>query len=198
MTFLTLRPRRKTAPELFQRKTSEDSYSSNKSSPKTHRRTSSGWLSIDVPKSIGVDVNQMMTSNANEATATHSLNMCLSSSDSDTLFLPLHIDTSNDYSQERKSGGQAFGRGNDEREGRSMSAHELEDLIRQLSFSPSQETKRRTDTADTDTDTSSSSFDSSDYKHIMSPAGVGFKDEDYSYLRRCPSTPLMGLQYLPD
>ena len=193
MTFLTLRPRRKTAPELFQRQTSEDSYSSNKSS-KTHRRTSSGRLSISVPKIIGGDVGHM-SSHANEAAATQSLNMCWSSSDSDT-FLPLYVDTSNDYSQEGKSGGQAFGRGSDEREERSMSAHELEDLIRQLSFSPSQETKKRTDTAETDA--SLSSCDSSDYTHSMSPVGVEFKQEDYSYLRRCPSSPLMGLQYLPD
>mmetsp|Transcript_320 Transcript_320/g.396 ORF Transcript_320/g.396 Transcript_320/m.396 type:complete len:196 (+) Transcript_320:130-717(+) len=195
MTLLTLRPRRKAAPELFQRQTSEDSYSSNKSSSKTHRRTSSGRLSISVPKSIGVDISQM-SSTATEATSTHSLNMCWSSSDSDT-YLPLHVDINNDYSQERKSGGQALGRGSDEREGRSMSAHELEDLIRQLSFSPSQQTKKRTDTADTEA--SSSSFDSSDYKHtMMSPVGVEFEHEDYSYLRRCPSSPLMGLKYLPD
>ncbi len=189
MTFLTLRPRRKTEPELFQRQTSEDSYSSNKSSSKTHRRTSSGRLSISVPKITGGDVDHM-SSTAIEATATHSLNMCWSSSDSDT-FLPLYVDTGIDYSQESKSGGQG-----DEREERSMSAHELEDLIRQLSFSPSQETKKRTDTAETDA--SLSSFDSSEYTHSMSPVGVEFKQEDYSYLRRCPSSPLMGLQYLPD
>lgn len=195
MTLLTLRPRRKTAPELFQRRTSEDSYLSNKSPSKTHRRTSSGWLSVGVfSKSIGGDVSKMSSAAIN-ATAPDSLNMCWSSNGIDT-FIPLHVDTNNDYSQERKSGGQALGRGSGEREGRSMSAHELEDLIRQLSFSPSQQTKKRTDTADTDA--SSSSFDSSDYKHIMSSVGVELKHEEYSYLRRCPSSPLMGLKYLPD
>mmetsp|Transcript_6134 Transcript_6134/g.9567 ORF Transcript_6134/g.9567 Transcript_6134/m.9567 type:complete len:197 (-) Transcript_6134:138-728(-) len=196
MTLLTLRPRRKTA--LFQRQTSEDIYSSKNSPRKTHRRTPSGWLTISVSKSTEGDVSHMSSTANDDANATDALNMCWSSSGSDT-FLPLHyLDTNNDYSQERKSEGQALGRGSDERDGRSMSAHELEDLIRQLSFSPSQETKKRTNTADTDT-SSSSSYDSPDmhdYKQTMSPVGVEFKD--VGYLRRCPSSPLMGLKFLPD
>ncbi len=183
---------------LFQRQTSEDSYSSKTSPRKTHRRTPSGWLTIGVSKSTDGDVSQMSSTANDGAIATDSLNMSWSSSGSDT-FHPLHyLDTNNDYSQERKSGGQALGGDDDEREGRSMSAHELEDLIRQLSFSPSQETKKRSNTADTDT-SSSSSFDSPDmhdYKHTMSPVGVEFKD--VGYLRRCPSSPLMGLKFLPD
>eukprot|EP00985_Skeletonema_marinoi_P001699 scaffold686_cov245-Skeletonema_marinoi.AAC.10 len=71
-----------------------------------------------------------------------------------------------------------------------MPAIELEDLIRQLSFSPSQQTKKRTDTADT---VGSSSYDSFDahYEHTTNPVGLEFKDSEY--LSRCSSeTSLIG------
>ncbi|KAL7499302.1 hypothetical protein ACHAWT_006923 [Skeletonema menzelii] len=177
----SLRQRRK-APEL-ERQSSAESCSSNSSS-KTHRRIpSSGWFSIGFSKIIGGDES----SAANDATTTDPLNnLCWISSCCDT-FLPLHVDTT-DYSPERKSRRrQSIGGGSDEGEERSLSPHEIEDLIRQLSFSPSRKTEKRNDTADAVT--SFSSIDSSDthYTHTM------------RYLRRrSSSSPLMGLQFLPD
>eukprot|EP00986_Skeletonema_menzelii_P016006 scaffold13279_cov155-Skeletonema_menzelii.AAC.1 len=169
----SLRQRRK-APEL-ERQSSAESSSSNSSS-KTHRRIpSSGWFSIGFSKIIGGDVS----SAANDATTDPLNNLCWSSSCCDT-FLPLHVDTT-DYLPERKSRRrQSIGGGSDEGGERSLSPHEIEDLIRQLSFSPSRKTEKRNDTADAVT--SFSSIDSSDthYKHTM------------RYLRRrSSSSPLM-------
>eukprot|EP00985_Skeletonema_marinoi_P031812 scaffold37814_cov101-Skeletonema_marinoi.AAC.4 len=72
------------------------------------------------------------------------------------------------------------------------------ELIRQLSFSPTQKTKKRTNTAETEP---SSSFDSSDTHHPKqntSPIGLDLDlDLDFAQhdLRRSPS-PLLGLQYI--
>jgi len=189
---LTLRPRRKTAPTDLERQSSDDSYSSNTSpSSKTHRRTSSfkGWLSIGVPESLGSDVGTKSFT-TNDAAATDPLNECWSSSSMESF--PHHVDTKY-LSPERKIGRQSR---DDEKEDRSMPALDLEDLIRQLSFSPSQQTKKRTDTADT---IGSSSFDSSDtyYEHTTNSVSLEFKDSEY--LRSCPSEcSLIGLQFLPD
>ena len=191
---LTLRPRRKTAPTELERQSSDDSYSSNTSpSSKTHRRTSSfkGWLSIGVPVSHGSDVG-IKSFTTNDAAATDPLNECWSSSGMESF--PHHVDTKY-LSPERKIGRQSR---DDEKEdrSRSMPAIELEDLIRQLSFSPSQQTKKRTDTADT---VGSSSYDSFDahYEHTTNPVGLELKDSEC--LRGCPSeTSLIGLQFLPD
>eukprot|EP00984_Skeletonema_dohrnii_P028481 scaffold18490_cov84-Skeletonema_dohrnii-CCMP3373.AAC.1 len=190
---LTLRPRRKTAPTELERQSSDDSYSSNTSpSSKTHRRTSSfkGWLSIGVPDSHGSDVG-IKSFTTNDAAATDPLNECWSSGGMESF--PHHVDTKYLSPERRKIGRQSR---DDEKEDRSMPALDLEDLIRQLSFSPSQQTKKRTDTADT---VGSSSFDSSDtyYEHTTNPVGLEFNDSEY--LRSCPSeTSLIGLQFLPD
>jgi hypothetical protein len=72
------------------------------------------------------------------------------------------------------------------------------ELIRLLSFSPQQKTKKRTNTAETEP---SSSFDSSDTHHPKqntSPIGLDLDfDLDIAQhaLRRSPS-PLLGLQYI--
>jgi len=186
---LTLRPKRETAPTELERQSFDDSYSSNTSpSSKSNRRTSSfnGWLSIGVPESLGSDVG------TKPFTTNDSLNVHWSSSGRESF--PHHVDTKY-LSPERKIGRQSR---DDEKEdrSRSMPALELEDLIRQLSFSPSQQTKKRTDTADT---VGSSSFDSSDayYEHTTNPVGLELKDSEC--LRGCPSeTSLIGLQFLPD
>lgn len=177
----SLRQRRKATPEL-ERRTSVESYSSNSSST-IHRRTqSSGWFSIDVLKILRDDVSKM-SSTANDAATTDPLNLCCNSNFRD-MFLPLNVDTK-DYSPERKIRRQSTC--SDETGERSLSPHELEDLIRQLSFSPSRKREKSTDTADGDG--SLSSFDSSD-THCKNTI---------RYLRRCSSSsPLMGLQFLPD
>eukprot|EP00985_Skeletonema_marinoi_P001700 scaffold686_cov245-Skeletonema_marinoi.AAC.11 len=165
------------APTELERQSFDDSYSTNTSpSSKTNRRTSSfnGWLSIGVPESLGSDVG------TKSFTTNDSLNVHWSSSGRESF--PHHVDTKY-LSPERKIRRQSR---DDEKEdrSRSMPAIELEDLIRQLSFSPSQQTKKRTDTADT---VGSSSFDSSDayYEHTTNPVDLELKDSEC--LRRCPS-----------
>ena len=187
---LTLRPKRETAPEL-ERQTSDDSYSSNTSpSSKTNRRTSSfnGWLSIGVPESLGSDVG------TKPSTTNDPLNVHRSSSGRESF--PHHVNTKYLSPEPERKVGRQTRDGEKEDRSRSMPALDLEDLIRQLSFSPSQQTQKRTDTADT---VGSSSFDSSDthYEHTTNPVGLEFKDSEY--LRSCPSeSSLIGLQFLPD
>ena len=125
----------------------------------------------------------MSKTTANDAAATDPLNLCCNSNFRN-MFLPLNVDMK-DYSSERKIRRQSTC--SDETGERSLSPHELEDLIRQLSFSPSRKREKRTDNADGDG--SLSSFDSSDTH----------RKNTMRYLRRCSSSsPLMGLQFLPD
>jgi hypothetical protein len=164
-------------PDL-QRRSSDESYSSTTSLSKTHRRTSSfnGWSSIGAAgPSSDVSVKTSTTK------ATDPLNVSWSSSGSGALS---NVETTC-CSPESSIGHASLNREED----KSMRALEL---IRQLSFSPSRKTRKRTDTAGT---ASSSSFDCI-HKHNTSPIGLDLKH--LQELRMGSPSPLVGLQYLPD
>lgn len=75
---------------------------------------------------------------------------------------------------------------------------ELEELIRELSFSPPRPKKKRANTADTETSSFSSSETSLEPKeHRRNTISLDL-DVKHSQERSRPSSPLLGLQYLPD
>lgn len=77
------------------------------------------------------------------------------------------------------------------------------ELIRELSFSPSRpphEKKKRANTADTETSFSSSeiSLEREVHRHRRNTISIDLDVKHSPDLRERPSSPLLGLQYLPD
>lgn len=204
----TLRQRIKPAAAL-QRQPSDESCSSSTSTAapsKTHRRTPSvsGPLSIGVAESLCADVRTCSDITAMSWSSTGSNNDDYSYDE---------IDTNDHHSQERRRRRRRGCQSSlDEKGDNSMNADDLEELIRQLSFSPSRTTKKRTDTAETYTSMSSnlshtsmssdlsnasmsSDLSNTHQKHDNShPDGLQFGNSPS--MRRCPSSPLMGLKYI--
>ncbi|KAK1735918.1 hypothetical protein QTG54_013365 [Skeletonema marinoi] len=172
----------------MQRRSSDESYSSATSSSKTHRRSSSfngNGLSSLGSESPGSGSDTSMKASATKAKHPRSASW---SSGISALFRSDMTDCSPESKMIRRT---TLGDGEDN----TFCAFEL---IRQLSFSPTQKTKKRTNTAETEP---SSSFDSSDTHHPKqntSPIGLDLDlDLDFAQhdLRRSPS-PLLGLKYI--
>jgi len=172
----------------MQRRSSDESYSSATSPSKTHRRSSSfngNGLSSLGSESPGSGSDTSMKASSTKAKHPRSASW---SSGISALFRSDMTDCSPESKMIRRTtvGG---------REDHTFCAFEL---IRLLSFSPQQKTKKRTNTAETEP---SSSFDSSDTHHPKqntSPIGLDLDfDLDIAQhaLRRSPS-PLLGLQYI--
>eukprot|EP00984_Skeletonema_dohrnii_P007249 scaffold2622_cov74-Skeletonema_dohrnii-CCMP3373.AAC.3 len=170
----------------MQRRSSDESYSSATSPSKTHRRSSSfnGLSSLGSLESPGSGSDTSMK--ASPSKAKHPRSASWSSGISALLRSDMTDCSPESKMIRRKTLGG--------REDHTFCAFEL---IRQLSFSPKQKTKKRTNTAETEL---SSSFASSDThpKQNMSPIGLDLDfDLDIAQhdLRRSPS-PLLGLQYI--
>ncbi len=75
----------------------------------------------------------------------------------------------------------------------------VEELIRELSFSPPRPKKKRANTADTEASLSSSetSLEREEHRHRRNAISIDL-DLKHSQEKGRPSSPLLGLQYLPD
>ena len=168
----------------MQRRSSDDSYSSATSPSKTHRRSFSfnGLSSLGSLESPGSGSDTSMKASPTKE------NHLRSASWSSGISASSCADMTDCSPESKTIRRKTLGDGEDN----TFCAFEL---IRQLSFSPTQKTKKRANTAETE---ASSSFDSSDTnrKH---PIGLDLDlDLEQMYdLRRSPS-PLLGLQYLPE
>ena len=168
------------------RQPSDESYSSATSS-KTHRRTHSfrGTLSsTGVAESVGEDDDGSLSSALNGVY----LGSRRRSNDAELRHHDV-VTTNYDNSPISRTKGQSYGSSGEE--DKSLNTHEIEELIRQLSFSPSQQTKKRTDTADT-VSSSSSFFSNTIFNHDDIPVGNSLKHN------RRSSNSLMGLKFLTD
>mmetsp|Transcript_32964 Transcript_32964/g.67369 ORF Transcript_32964/g.67369 Transcript_32964/m.67369 type:complete len:228 (-) Transcript_32964:80-763(-) len=199
MNMMTFGVRQRQTPQpqwQYQRQSSDESYSSNTSPSKTHRRTSS-FIGLMGSGASGSDARSKSTN-----TAMDPLNMTWSSQGSVALSQVPMMDC---YSPSSKSERKFLGGEEDERCLRAL------ELIRELSFcSPprAHKTKKRTNTAET-CETSSYSSDASDHSapasdpepedhhHETSPIGLVDLQQLHD-LRRASPSPLVGLQYLPD
>ena len=170
----------------MQRQSSDESYSSPNSSPKTHHRSSSfnGMPSLDFGSSDSISIKSAPTKEAENPLSVSWSSVTIPSSRADMA----------DCSPESKMiSRKTLGGGED-------ASFRVLELIRQLSFSPIRETKtkKRTNTAETEVGSSFDS-DSSDRHHIL----IGLDLEldldlrEAHPLRRSPS-PLLGLKYLPE
>lgn len=169
-------------PEL-QRLSSDESYSSTTSLSKTHHRRTSfdGWSSISIGSG---SPNSDVSLNSSSTVATDPL--CATWSSSGSYALSHHVDVDTKECSLRRTG-----TGFDGEADKSMCVIEL---LRQLSFSPSRKTKKRTDTADTEASSSTDSFDS----HHEDAGPIGLDLDHLEELRRGSPSPLVGLQYLPE
>lgn len=174
----------KQKPELQRLSSDESDYSSAATSSKTTYRSSSfnGWSSA-ASKSLDLDSDVCLKPCASMTTDILSM-----SSGSSALEGVECVDT-NDCSQECKVTRAGVSGGADK-------SGCIIDLIRQLSFSPSRKTKKRTDTAETDVTSASDAFDPSPHdEHDTSHVGLNL--DRIEALRRDSPSPLLGLQYLP-
>ena len=173
-------------PEL-QRLSSDESYSSTTSLSKTHHRRTSfdGWSSISIGSG---SPNSDVSLNSSSTMATDPLSATWSSSGSYALSHHVDVDTKE---CSLKSKIRRTDTGFDGEADKSMCVIEL---LRQLSFSPSRKTKKRTDTADTEASSSTDSFDS----HHEDAGPIGLDLDHIEELRRGSPSPLVGLQYLPE
>lgn len=191
-----------TKPQLYQRQSSDESYSSNTSPSKTHRRTSSsiGFMMWSEEGLGGSDRSgEIKSTNA----AMDPLNMTWSHSGSVGLSQVPMMDS---YSSSSSKSEHKFHGGDHEEDECVLRALEL---IRELSFcSPPlpHKTKKRADTAETEEISSHSSGESHHRpeeevedrnKHDESPIGLVNLKQLHD-LRRASPSPLVGLQYLPE
>eukprot|EP00985_Skeletonema_marinoi_P031811 scaffold37814_cov101-Skeletonema_marinoi.AAC.3 len=170
----------------MQRRSSDESYSSATSPSKTHRRSFSfnGLSSLGSLESPGSGSGSDTSMKASPTKENH----LRSASWSSGISASSRADMTDCSPESKIIRRKTLSDGEDN----TFCAFEL---IRQLSFSPTQKAKKRTNTAETE---ASSSFDSSDTnrKH---PIGLDLDlDLEQMYdLRRSPS-PLLGLQYFPE
>ena len=179
--------RRKQHHEL-QRQSSDESYSSIKSTSKSrsHRRMSSFTFGRRSDGRGGFDSDISVRSSTSTTNVTDPLNESWSSSGSGVLSLDMG-------SWEEQKIGRDF------LDGQEVHGSSLElEIIRQLSFSPPREMKKRTDTAETAGTAASSSSASSSGTHEEYGVHVGLDLQHLEDLRRGSPSPLLGLQYLPD
>ena len=190
-----------TKPHLYQRQSSDESYSSNTSPSKTHRRTSSsiGFMMWSEEGLGGSDRSgEIKSTNA----AMDPLNMTWSQSGSVGLSQVPMMDSHS--SSPSKSEHKFLG---DDHEEEDESVLRALELIRELSFCSSplpHKMKKRADTAETEEISSHSSEESDrrmeevvDRKHDESPIGLVNLKQLHD-LRRASPSPLVGLQYLPE
>ena len=181
MIFLGKQKRQK--PELLQRQSTEESYSSVTSPAKNHRRTPS-WTG---------SCHSEYSSKSSATVATNPLDVSWRYDNDSSGTLSQGVDYLSNNKDECPSKGYAgLGSGSEDKSTRVM------ELIRQLSFSPSRKTKKRSNTAETEASSSCDSPDAeADYEHTKS-AFVGLDLDLIEELRKGTPSPLMGLKYLPD
>eukprot|EP00986_Skeletonema_menzelii_P012567 scaffold6975_cov83-Skeletonema_menzelii.AAC.24 len=169
----------------LQRRSSEESYSSATSPSKTHRRSSSeirlsslGFGSPDTDSDISL---KSSPTNADDL---------LRASWSSGISASSRADMTDRSAESKLTRRKTLG---GEEEDRTFC--DAFELIRQLSFSPTQKTKKRSNTDETVE--ASSSFDSTD-RHSLGPDPDLDIDLKQPHALRRSSSPLLGLKYLPD